>query len=177
MGDIMRVLARSFWRIVVFANVFLKSSLVATIAFMGMALPSVADELKLHDVIEKSYVTSGFGQERKNQRKHAGVDVRAPMGAFIMSPDEALVMEVTDLYRSEPRYGKVVVLKYSDGVTALFAHLDDYLVKAGDVVKKGQVFATVGDTGMSKRSHVHIETYRGKTRVDPSSVWSFLKKS
>lgn len=154
-----------------------KSSLIAAIATMVMAVPLQADNLRLHDVIDKSYVTSEFAQERQHLRKHTGVDVRAAKGTPIMSPDDALVMEVADLYRSEPRYGKVVVLKFSDGVTALFAHLDNYSVEAGDTVKKGTAFATVGTTGMPQRTHVHIETYRGETRVDPSSVWNFLKKS
>lgn len=153
------------------------TSLIAVSIGLMMATPLQADNLELHDVIEKSYVTTEFEQERTNQRKHTGVDVRAPKGASIMSPDDALVMEVADLYRSEPRYGKVVVLKYSDGVTALFAHLDNYSVQAGDTVKKGEAFATVGNTGLSQRTHVHIETYLDEAPVDPSSVWSFLKKS
>lgn len=154
-----------------------KSSLIAVFATMVVSAPLAAENIKLHDVIEKSYVTSEFGLERKGLRRHTGVDVRAPKGTPIITPDDAVVMEVADLYRSEPRYGKVVVLKYSDGVTALFAHLDDYSVEAGDTVKKGVAFATVGNTGMSQRTHVHIETYQGETQVDPSSVWSFLKKS
>lgn len=158
-------------------NIPFKISLISVFATMAMAAPLAADNLKLHDMIEQSYVTSEFGLERKNLRKHTGVDVRAPKGTPIMTPDDALVMEVADLYRSEPRYGKVVVLKYSSGVTALFAHLDNYSVQAGDTVKKGSAFATVGNTGMSQRTHVHIETYRGETQVDPSTVWGFLKKS
>lgn len=160
-----------------FSSTLIAASPLTIMALMIMAVPVMAENLELHDVIEKGYVTSEFEQERQNVRKHTGVDVRAAKGTPIISPEEALVMEVADLYRSEPRYGKVVVLKYSDGVTALFAHLDNYSVQAGDTVKKGAAFATVGNTGMPKRSHVHIETYRGETRVDPSTVWGFLKKS
>lgn len=155
----------------------MKSSLIVAAASGFLVMPLQAENLELHDVIEKSYVTTEFAEQRKNLRMHTGVDVRAPKGTPILTPDDALVMEVADLYRSEPRYGKVVVLKYSDGVTALFAHLDNYSVDAGDVVKKGQAFATVGNTGMSQRTHVHIETYLNEARVDPSTVFSFLTKN
>lgn len=127
--------------------------------------------------IKDGRMVSPFGIERKNMRVHTGVDVRARTGTPIAAPADALVVEATDLFRNEPRYGKAVVLKFGDDLVGWFTHVDEYRVKAGDRIKKGEIFATVGHTGQSKRSHVHIETYLGpdRKRVDPATVWSFLE--
>ena len=96
------------------------------------------------------------------------------------SPADATVVEVSDRFRGEPRYGKAVVLKLDDGTTVWITHLDGYSVKAGDRLSAGDVFATVGKTQFMKTPHVHIEAYRQTgvdRRVDPGSVWPFLARS
>lgn len=54
-------------------------------------------------------------------------------------------------------YGNTVDLQCDDGTGVFIAHFDEVLVKAGDVLKKGQKFAIQGDTGRSFGKHLHIE--------------------
>jgi murein DD-endopeptidase MepM/ murein hydrolase activator NlpD len=66
--------------------------------------------------------------------------------------------------------GRVVELDLGDGVTMKFAHLDDISVAVGAAVKTGGTIGTVGNTGRSTGSHVHVEVYRNGKAYDPESV-------
>lgn len=155
---------------------------IVMLTFLGgtgawTAAMAAGSEGGMDSFIKGGRMVSPFGVERKNLRVHTGVDVRARKGTPIAAPADALVVEATDLFRNEPRYGKAVVLKFGDDLIGWFTHVDEYTVKAGDRIKKGDVFATVGNTGQSRRTHVHIETYQGadRKRVDPATVWWFLE--
>lgn len=142
----------------------------------GLTAASAAGaEIVMDGFIPGGRLTAPFGIKRKNMRVHTGVDVAAAKRTPIIAPSDAIVIEATDLFRNEPRYGKAVVLQFDNDLVGWFTHVDTYFVKPGDRVSKGDIFATVGRTGQATGSHVHIETYRGRTRVDPATVWGFLK--
>jgi hypothetical protein len=65
--------------------------------------------------------------------------------------------------------GNAVILKLSDHVYALYAHMqpNSIKVKPGDVVKPGQVIGLVGNTGNSVAPHLHFQLMDG-----PSSLAS-----
>lgn len=150
--------------------------LMATGGAGGLTAASAAGtELQMDSFIPGGRLTAPFGIKRKNLRVHTGVDVAATKRTPIIAPADATVIEATDLFRNEPRYGKAVVLQFDNDLVGWFTHVDTYLVKPGERVARGDIFATVGNTGQSSGSHVHIETYRGRTRVDPATVWSFLR--
>lgn len=107
-------------------------------------------------------------------RDHFGVDIAAATGTPIYAPADGVVTAATDAYRGNPKYGNVVALQTDGGVLTVFAHLDGYSVAAGDSVTQGTQIATVGSSGKSTGPHVHIETYRNGTRVDPMGVWTIV---
>lgn len=123
-------------------------------------------------------LTSKFGPamdpfEKGKTRNHHGIDIAAAEGTPIYAPATGWIREATTLYNDKPKYGTVVVLETEDGVTTVFTHLADFAVTTGQTVAKGDQIATVGMTGKSTGPHVHIETYRNGTRVDPMTVWTF----
>lgn len=116
-----------------------------------------------------------FGIIRADGTFHKGVDIAAPAGTPIRAPEDMVVIEASDAFQGEPRYGKGVELRAADGTRALFAHLDSYSVKPGDTLRKGDAFATVGKTGSkAKHAHLHLEAFRDHRRVDPLSLWPEL---
>lgn len=124
-------------------------------------------------------LTSKFGPAKDPfndgaMRDHFGVDIAAATGTPIYAPADGLVMAATDAYRGNPKYGNVVALKTDGGVLTVFAHLDGYSVAAGQTVTQGTQIATVGSSGKSTGPHVHIETYRNGTRIDPMGVWTIV---
>ena len=122
-------------------------------------------------------LTAKFGQsfdpfKSGETRNHHGVDIAADIGTPIFAPAHGVIQAATDLYQNKPGYGTVVVLQTDDGIQTLFSHLDGYTVQVGQRVAKGEQIATVGNSGRSTGPHVHIETYKDGTRIDPMSVWS-----
>jgi murein DD-endopeptidase MepM/ murein hydrolase activator NlpD len=96
-------------------------------------------------------------------RPHEGIDVSAPMGAPIVAPAGGTVRLVT----WETGYGNVLEIDHGDGIITKYAHCSRIVVKAGQKVKRGQIIANVGSTGLSTGPHVHYEIHVNGKVVDP----------
>lgn len=57
----------------------------------------------------------------------------------------------------------MIRFRRADGTIVVYAHIADITVKAGDLVRQGEVVAKVGNNGMARNPHVHIGAYRGNT--------------
>lgn len=149
-------------------------ALLGSVAAMSIAIAEPNNHGPL--LVKGGRMTMPFGIKRADGTIHKGVDIRAEKGAPIAAPGDGVVIEATDLFRGEWRYGKTVALQLDDDLIVWFAHLDTYAVKAGDRIRKGQVFATIGNSGLSTRAHLHIEAFRdrGRQRIDPMDVLSGL---
>lgn len=66
-------------------------------------------------------------------------------------------------------YGNVVVVKHSNSMYSLYAHLHDKYVKVGDKVDNGTPLGTCGNTGQSEGIHLHLEarTSLSGGHIDP----------
>ncbi|MFD2565262.1 peptidoglycan DD-metalloendopeptidase family protein [Aquimarina rubra] len=54
-------------------------------------------------------------------------------------------------------YGRLVIIRHSDGTRTYYAHNKTLLVSQGQSVQKGQVIALEGTTGGSTGDHIHFE--------------------
>ncbi|WP_299898745.1 peptidoglycan DD-metalloendopeptidase family protein [uncultured Aquimarina sp.] len=54
-------------------------------------------------------------------------------------------------------YGRLVIVRHSDGTRTYYAHNKTLLVSQGQSVQKGQVIALEGTTGGSTGDHIHFE--------------------
>ncbi|MFA5721432.1 MAG: M23 family metallopeptidase, partial [Aliarcobacter sp.] len=52
--------------------------------------------------------------------------------------------------------GKSVVIDHGHGVFSGYFHLDEFKVKLGDFVKRGDIIALSGNTGRSTGPHLHF---------------------
>ena len=102
---------------------------------------------------------------------HSGIDVPAPKGVKILSAKSGVVL--TSAY-NKGGYGNYVVVDHGNGNTTLYAHMNSRAVKAGDVVKQGQVLGYVGTTGRSTGNHLHYEIREKDVRIDPVTRYSGL---
>lgn len=95
---------------------------------------------------------------------HTGVDIAVPQGTPIYASHDGVVG--TAQWNSA--YGNMVILNYGNGIQALYGHCSRYIVSTGQSVKKGQVIAYVGSTGLSTGPHLHYEIRKNGGHVNPS---------
>ena len=100
----------------------------------------------------------------KVMKFHEGVDFSAPVGTEIYATGDGKVIEVI---KSKRAYGNSVTIDHGFGYETFYAHCEKILVKKGQKVKRGQVIATVGNTGKSTAPHLHYEVKKNKNAIDP----------
>jgi len=109
-------------------------------------------------------ITSRYG--RRGSRLHKGIDIVGPTGSKIYAADEGIVTYAD--YESGG-YGNIVKINHNNGYETFYAHCNEIFVSSGDVVKKGDVIATVGNTGRSTGPHLHFEIIENGKNVNPLS--------
>ena len=87
-------------------------------------------------------------------RKHCGIDI-STQSKIIPIYATASGTVVTAQYHNG--YGNYIVIDHNNGFTTLYAHCSELNVSVGDKVKKGDIIATTGTTGMSTGIHCHYE--------------------
>jgi len=66
--------------------------------------------------------------------------------------------------------GNLVLIEHPDGWISAYGHTQDFLVKQGDTITKGQTIAHVGQTGEEvKQPQLYFEIRKDKKTVDPLS--------
>jgi murein DD-endopeptidase MepM/ murein hydrolase activator NlpD len=98
---------------------------------------------------------------------HTGIDIMSETGddkVFAVKPGVVVMSEF------HPQYGNTVVLRHSNGVESLYAHMAQLLVKVGDKVTTDNVLGYIGNTGFSTGKHLHFEILVGGYPVNPQKV-------
>ncbi len=84
---------------------------------------------------------------------HAGLDFPAEVGTPVMAAAGGVVL----LTEQHPQYGNVIELDHGQGVVTRYAHNSKLLAKTGDIVKRAQKIAEIGNSGRSTGPHLHFE--------------------
>jgi murein DD-endopeptidase MepM/ murein hydrolase activator NlpD len=126
----------------------------------------------LRTPLDAARISSGFGMRRHPilgySRMHRGVDFAAPTGTPVYAAGDGTVAFAG--WRGD--YGRTVILRHSNGISTLYAHLSTIPgdIRAGARVRQGQVIGRVGSTGMSTGPHLHYEVHRNNAAVNPASI-------
>jgi len=110
-----------------------------------------------------SRVASGYGMRVDpiygTMRFHAGMDFTAKVGTDIYATGNGSVIHVD----WKQGYGKCVIIDHGFGYQTLYAHMDEYNVRMGQKVVRGEKIGEVGNTGKSTGPHLHYEVHvKGK---------------
>jgi len=100
---------------------------------------------------------------------HEGLDFSAAQGEQIRATASGIVI----FAGKAPDYGNYVKIQHGNGLETRYAHCSKLLVKNGDLVSKGEVIASVGNTGRSTGPHLHYEIRLNGNSLDPRQ---YLKK-
>lgn len=115
--------------------------------------------------------SSSFGYRMhpiyKTVKFHAGMDFSGAIGTPIYATGNGKVV-YTELHNG---YGKCVEIDHGFNYKTLYAHLNAYNVRPGQVVKRGDVIGYMGNTGMSIGPHVHYEVRKNNVPIDPINYY------
>lgn len=94
---------------------------------------------------------------------HTGLDFQAGQGTPILAAAGGVVV----VQEFHPAYGNMVEIDHGNDLLTRYAHASRVVVKKGDLIKRGQKIAEVGNTGRSTGSHLHFEVWVRGVPQDP----------
>ena len=97
-------------------------------------------------------------------REHHGVDYLVPEGTAVFATADGTVKSLSEKNTS---HGKAITIDHGNGYETSYSHLLDIRVKKGQEVKRGDIIALSGNSGLSFAPHLHYEVIYNDTRVDP----------
>ena len=117
-------------------------------------------------------ISSAFGDRTSPtegaSNNHKGIDIPAPSGSSIVAAADGKVVISTYSYSA----GNYIMIDHGGGLTTVYMHCSQLLVKEGETVKQGQTIAKVGSTGYSTGPHLHFGVRSGGSYVNPSGYVS-----
>jgi murein DD-endopeptidase MepM/ murein hydrolase activator NlpD len=97
-------------------------------------------------------------------RMHEGVDIINDVGTNVYAAADGVVRYAG---RTEGGYGTVVDIVHGYGYSTLYAHLSRLLVRPGQAVKRGDLIAKSGRSGLVSGPHLHYEIRKNGRKQNP----------
>ena len=123
-------------------------------------------------------ISDGFTEKRwhpilHRYRAHHGIDYANRVGTPIKATFDGIVTYVG----RRGGYGKFIKIKHPNGYESVYGHLSRYKVKRGQRVKKGQLIALMGNTGLSTGPHLHFGIKLNGRWINPAKKIVIIKRS
>ena len=135
------------------------------------ALREVLYALPTNMPISNYSVSSDFGIRKHPvtgiPHFHTGVDLLTATNDDNVHPVKPGIIVMAEFHST---YGNTVVVRHTNGVESLYAHLSGITVKVGDKVTMDDVIGRIGNTGVSTGKHLHLEILVGGYPVNPQKV-------
>ncbi len=112
-------------------------------------------------------LTASYGMRMhpfyRTLKSHQGVDYTIPEGTRIFATADGVVKSIS----SNSTAGKEITIDHGNGYTTSYSHIKSTTVGRGERVKRGDIIALSGNTGLSITPHLHYEVSYNGMRVDP----------
>ena len=124
----------------------------------------------IQPVINKqlTLLTASYGMRihpfYKTLQSHQGVDYTIPEGSRVFATADGVVRDAAQRNSTQ---GQTVVIDHGNGYETSYSHLSKINVRKGQTVRRGDIIALSGDTGLSLAPHLHYEVRLDGMRVDP----------
>lgn len=119
----------------------------------------------------KGMMTSNFGYRISpftNLREfHKGYDIANRVGTEVVATANGTVISTEE----SGFWGRVITINHGHGMVTRYAHLDKFLKKQGDTVKRGEVIGLMGNSGRSTGPHVHYEIILNGANLNPEKYF------
>lgn len=115
-----------------------------------------------------SLLAASFGNRinpyYKTTKMHKGVDYAVPEGTAVYATADGVVTEIQNRGQTS---GTSISIRHSSIYTTFYGNLYHTFARPGQRIKRGEIIAFSGNTGLSFAPHLHYEVrYKGKA-VDP----------
>lgn len=110
-------------------------------------------------------VVSGYGTS--GGQKNDGIDIAAAKGTPVKAAEGGRVVYAGG---EVARMGNLLLIEHPGGYITAYGNNESLAVKKGDVVKKGQTIAKVGNSGGTAEPQLHFEVRRAGKTIDPTTV-------
>ena len=115
----------------------------------------------------KGYISSFFGHRvhpiYHSSQIHNAIDISSRLGEPIIAPADGRVL----MSKHQVGYGLTVVIDHDYGIVTKYAHLSKSNVRLGQEIKRGDVIAFVGQSGITTGPNLHYEVVVNGVPVNP----------
>lgn len=107
----------------------------------------------------------GFRMHPIHKRRifHEGIDIGGGRGSTVYAASDGRISFVGWMRG----YGKIIVIRHTDGVTTRYAHLSSTRVTRGQRVEQGQTIGSIGATGLATGPNLHFEVRKNGLPQNP----------
>jgi murein DD-endopeptidase MepM/ murein hydrolase activator NlpD len=98
------------------------------------------------------------------EQEHHGIDYLISEGTPVYATADGVIESIAEKNSS---HGKSITIDHGNGYKTSYSHLSDIQVKKGNKVKRGDIIAHSGNSGLSFAPHLHYEVILNGNRVDP----------
>ena len=130
------------------------------------------------DNIPSKYPVEGYLTQKmrtnklfKNQN-HYGIDIAVKVGEPIYASSSGFVVYSGWTYD----FGNYIIIYHGDDYFTVYGHNKINFVETRDFVKRGDVIATTGGTGIASGPHLHFEIWKDGKTVDPLELFPKYKQ-
>ena len=113
-------------------------------------------------------ISSYFGERvhpvTGEKTMHTGIDIRAPVG----SPVHATAPGIVSFSSWTNDSGYIIVVEHGHGFSTAYAHNKKNHVSIGQKVKKDELIASSGSTGITTGPHLHYEVWKNGGQINPA---------
>jgi hypothetical protein len=130
----------------------------------GAFLPMVDSTVESRFADDRTYTWKG---KKVDEQTHLGFDLAKLAHSPIPASNDGKVLWAEDL----GIYGNCVVIDHGFGLQSFYGHMSEFLVKKGDMVKKGQIIGKTGSTGLAGGDHLHFGMQVDGVQINPVDWW------
>ncbi|HEX4136400.1 MAG TPA: M23 family metallopeptidase [Bryobacteraceae bacterium] len=130
----------------------------------GAFLPMVDSTVESRFADDRTYTWQG---KKVDEQTHLGFDLAKLAHSPIPASNDGRVIWAQDL----GIYGNCIVIDHGYGLQTVYGHLSEFLVKKGDMVKKGQIIGRTGSTGLAGGDHLHFTMQVDGVQVNAVEWW------
>lgn len=126
-----------------------------------------------HPLGAGGYISEYFGNVPG--RWHGGMDFtcNGALGQRLGAAGDGVVIYANSTDSWGDGWGHYVIIDHGDGLTTLYAHMDQVAVSVGQTVSAGDYIGTIGMTGSTYGPHCHLEVRHNGERVDPAPYFGY----